>query len=619
MCGICGIYGLDDRGLIQRMLSVLKHRGPDGEGIYTDHNISLGHTRLSIIDLSENGRQPMSNEEGDIWLSVNGEIYNFLELRDELQKKGHRFHSRSDSEVIVHAYEEYGLDFVKHLRGMFALAVYDAKKQRLVLARDPIGKKPLYYFSSDSLFAFASEIKALLEVRHPHELDKDALWSYLAFQYTLGDMTMFRGIKKVLPGTMVIYENRQISIKRYWDIHEDIKNFDEDTATHQLRQLLENSVRVRMIADVPVGAFLSGGIDSSAIVALARPHVESTFHTFSMGFETYSELDYAKIVSDHLETEHHEIVMTGKDVKTHLSKIAWVYDEPLGDAAIINNYFLSKEAKKQVKVVLAGEGGDEVFAGYPHYQINLTAMKVFNHEFFKRVFSTAMGLVPKKYGCYDSSQLVQYIRYADSFRDTPVERIHLNTTRQMSDDEIHELTTLAPVKINDSAVYVKGIKDTLNRMQATDCRNLLPEKFLMKADKGTMANSVEERAPLLDTAIIDFGFTLPAGLKIKNTREKYLLRKAVAPLLPPEITDRRKKGFGTTVGSWLEQDLKDMVTQTIHEGPLLNSILKKDLRCQSEEIIDKAIRKSPFKVWTLFALELWYDTYFTNWKGGPYK
>jgi asparagine synthase (glutamine-hydrolysing) len=616
MCGICGIYGTEDRELIQRMLRVMKHRGPDGDGIYTDRNVSLGHTRLSIIDLSENGRQPMSNEEGDIWLSVNGEIYNFPELREQLQKKGHRFHSRSDSEVIVHAYEEFGLDFVKHLRGMFALAVYDAKKERLILARDPIGKKPLYYSSHDNLFLFASEIKAILQNPLPREVDPDALWSYLAFQYTIGDMTMFRGIKKVLPGTMVVYENNTLSVRRYWEIREDIRDTDEAAATAHLRQLLEDAVRARMVSDVPVGAFLSGGIDSSAIVALARPHVEKTFHTFSMGFETYSELDYAKIVSSHLDTEHHEIVMTGKEVVSELKKIAWIYDEPLGDAAIINNYFLSKEAKKHVTVVLAGEGGDEVFAGYPHYQINSAVLKIFSHDITKKIFRTFMQQVPVRYGCYDANRVVRYLRYAGSFLDTNVERIHLNTTRQMADDEIRELTTIPPVRINDSAVYVPGVKNTLNRMLATDCRNILPEKYLMKADKGTMAHSVEERAPLLDTAIIGFAFTLPASLKIKNTREKYLLRKAVAPLLPKEITGRRKKGFGTTVGPWMEKDLKEIVTQTIQEGPLLSSILKKDLRCQSENAIQKGIRKSPFKVWTLFALELWYDRYFTNWKGG---
>jgi asparagine synthase (glutamine-hydrolysing) len=612
MCGICGIYGSEDRSAIQKMLRVMKHRGPDGEGIYTDRNISLGHTRLSIIDLSENGRQPLSNEDGDIWISVNGEIYNFPELRVLLQSRGHRFRSRSDSEVIVHAYEEFGLDFIRHLRGMFALAVYDAKKERLILARDPIGKKPLYYSSQGNLLIFASEIKALLQIPGSREIEYAALWSYLAFQYTLGDLTLFQGIKKVLPGTMIVYENKTLSMRRYWDIHENIQEVTEHSAACHLRQLLEDAVRVRMVSDVPVGAFLSGGIDSSAVVALARSHMSEPFHTFSMGFETHSELDYAEIVSSHLDTVHHEIVMTGKNVNNELKKIAWLYDEPLGDAAIINNYFLSKEAKKYVTVVLAGEGGDEVFAGYPHYQINTMVLRLTRPEFYRRIMQFILHHIPSRYGCYDASGYTRYLRYANAFHDTTIERIHLNTTRQMTDDEIHELTTLPPTYGNESAVFVPGIKHPLNRMLATDCRNLLPEKYLMKADKGTMANSVEERAPLLDPLIIDYAFTLPPSLKLCGMQEKYLLRKAVEDLLPKAITRRRKKGFGTTVGHWMENDLRDYVIQTIHDGPLLSSILKKDLRCQNENAVKMGIHKSPFKIWTLFALELWYDTYFLN-------
>lgn len=617
MCGICGIYGIEDRTLIERMLSVMKHRGPDGNGIYTDTNISLGHARLSIIDLSEKGRQPMSNENGNIWLVVNGEIYNFIELRSLLQKKGHIFHSSSDSEVIVHAYEEFGLDFVQYIRGMFALCLYDAGKKRLILARDHIGKKPLYFFFQEGIFAFASEIKALLKIHHPHKVNDTALWSYLAFQYTIGEKTLFEGIKKILPGTMAVIEDNKVSLQTYWNIKENIQEIDEQSAVIKLRHLLEESIRLRMISDVPVGAFLSGGIDSSAIVALAKPFADENFHTFSLGFETYSELDYALIVSDHLNTEHHELKISGGDVVKNLQTIAWIYDEPLGDAAIINNYFLSREAKKFVTVVLAGEGGDEIFGGYQNYQYNLKISRILRYQFINNIVRGILHKIPTQslnFGCYDITRVAKYLRYAKTFSDTTLERIHLNTTRQMMDDEIQALTTLQPQNINDSAIFLTGFNNPLNRMLAVDCKNLLPEKFLMKADKGTMANSVEERAPLLDVNIIEFAFSLPMSLKIKNNQEKYLLRKAVSDLLPREIINRPKKGFGTTVGSWMEHELQEMVIQTIENGPLIKNIVKPTLKCQSEKIIKKGIKNDPFKVWTIFALELWYDTYFSDWK-----
>jgi asparagine synthase (glutamine-hydrolysing) len=621
MCGICGLYGVENREFIERMLSVLKHRGPDGNGIYTDNNISMGHARLSIIDLSEKGKQPMSNENGDVWLVVNGEIYNFIELRSILQKKGHIFHSSSDSEVIVHAYEEYGLDFIKYIRGMFALALYDTDKKRLILARDSIGKKPLYYSLNEGILAFASEIKAILKVHNSHKTDEAALWSYLAFQYSIGDKTLFHGIKKILPGTMAIIEENQILFQTFWNITENITDISEQFAITKLRQLLEESVRLRMISDVPVGAFLSGGIDSSAIVALAQPFADETFHTFSVGFETYSELNYASIVSNHLNTEHHELKIGGFDVIKNLKRIAWIYDEPLGDTGIISNYFISHEAKKFVKVVLAGEGGDEIFGGYPNYQYNSKMFKILRPGFINNALKVILNKIPINYvnfGCYDPSRLARYFRYAKIFSDDTFERIHLNTTRQMMDDEIRSLTTLQSQNINNSAIFVNGISNPLNKMLAVDCKNLLPEKFLMKADKGTMANSIEERAPLLDIDIIHFAFNLPPYLKIKDNTEKYLLRKAVSNLLPKEIINRPKMGFGTPMESWMKNELQELVIQTIEEGILLNRIMKSGLKCQSEEMIKKGIKNNPSKIWTLFALELWYDLYFTNWKENHY-
>lgn len=543
MCGICGIYGQENKILIQKMLDVLKHRGPDGQGVYSDKNLTLGHSRLSIIDLSENGKQPMSNEEGDIWLSVNGEIYNFKELRDQLEKLGHNFHSNSDSETIIHAYEEFDLEFIKKLRGMFAFALYDKKKNSLILARDPIGKKPLYYANHNGCLFFASEIKSLLAAGIPRLVDKTALWSYLAYQYPLGERTLFQGVQKLLPGHMLIHNEKEFIVYKYWDIVENVINENEDYFARKLLKILENATKLRMNSDVPVGAFLSGGIDSSAVVALARPHYDNNFHTFSLGFETFSELPYAKKVSEYLDTDHHEVQITSKMVLRDLKKIAWIYDEPLGDAAIINTYFLSKEAKKYVTVVLTGDGGDELFAGYAPYSINPRINSLLKNTLIKNSANFLTNLFYKRYYPSNFQSINNKMRYLDFFLDSSFDRIHLNSQRMMGDNEIEGITSLPNVDINSHANFPNGQQTTLGKMLALDCKNLLPEKFLMKVDKGTMANSVEARVPLLDVELIQFAFTIPPQLKIKNGQEKYILRKAVQGLLPREILQRPKLGF----------------------------------------------------------------------------
>jgi len=611
MCGICGIYGVEDKALIERMVSVLRHRGPDDAGIFTDSGISLGHARLSIIDLSERGRQPMSNENGDIRLSVNGEIYNFIALRTELEKHGHRFSSNSDSETIIHSYEEYGLDFVNKLRGMFALALYDKVNKRLVLARDPIGKKPLYYFYDDGTLIFASEIKAILEAGVKKEVDEVALHAYLAFGHTLGEKTLFKGVKRVLPGHMLVVESGKLAVRKYWDISENIESGSEDYFVGKLRKLLEESTALRMIADVPVGAFLSGGIDSAAIVALARPHVKEEYHTFSLGFETFSELEYASIVSRHLDTTHHELTVSADMVARDLPRIAWYYDEPLGDAAIINNYYLSREARKYVKVVLAGEGGDELFGGYPEYKRSLQFSSLFAlPQFTRTIAGNLLNLVPGKGDIYTLGDYIN--RMGSFFSQSTFERAHLYSRRQMSDAEIGRMSNLNALDIQSLAITTNKMSNPLNKMLALDCKNLLPEKFLMKADKGTMANSVEERLPLLDKEIIEFAFSVPPGLKIKNGQEKYVLRKAVADLLPPKIVNRKKQGFGTPVGAWMSGSMKEMVYRQLDSGKLVKEFFKPDRIRALLDGFDKRPTHRAHAIWTLFALELWHEVQFSS-------
>jgi asparagine synthase (glutamine-hydrolysing) len=609
MCGICGIYGVDDQALVRRMMSLMKHRGPDDEGVYSGPGISLGHTRLSIIDLSEKGRQPMANEYGDIWLAVNGEIYNFRELRRELEKKGHRFYSNSDSETIIHTYEEYGLDFLNRLRGMFSLSLYDKKAKRLVLARDPIGKKPLYYCYDDGSFLFASEIKALLAAGVNQDIDREALFAYLAYQYTLGEKTLFKGIKKVLPGNMLVLEPGKFRIKKYSDIKENIAWADDDYFIKKLRALLEESTALRMIADVPVGAFLSGGIDSAAVVAMARPLAKGQFHTFSVGFETFSELGHAAAISQYLGTAHHEVTITADMVSRDLSRIAWYYDEPLGDAAIVNNYYLSQEAKKYVKVVIAGEGGDELFGGYPNYKKGLKYYPLFKLPAqFRNTAGSLLELIPGKGDMASIGNRVH--KFSGYFARSSFEEAHLYTTRQMSNAEVRFLTGLDYPNIDDAAIYPRHIHEPLNRMLATDCNNLLPEKFLMKADKATMANSVEERLPLLDKEIVGFAFSIPPGLKIRGGQEKYILRKAVSHLLPEDVLARPKHGFGTPLGHWLRGGLKELAISKLGSGNLTATLVKRDSIKALLDGLDGGKLFRPAIVWTLLALEIWYETHF---------
>ena len=612
MCGICGFYGFGDKNVLKRMVKILSHRGPDDNGFYSDEYVSLGHTRLSIIDLSEKGKQPMSNEDGTIWITYNGETYNFMELRKELEKN-HDFYSNTDTEVLIHAYEEYGLNFIKKLRGMFAFTLYDSEKKKLMLARDPIGKKPLYYFWDGEKFIFASEIKAILEAGIKREIDEEGLSAYLSYQYTIGRNTMFKEIKKVLGGDILIFDikEKKVEIKKYWDIKEEIIKESEEYFIRKLRELLEESAKLRMIADVPIGAFLSGGIDSSSVVALARPHVNYDLHTFSMGFgELYSELDYAKIAAEHLDTTHHEIVLEPDEVIKELEKIAWHYDEPLGDAAIIANYFLAREASRYVKVVLAGEAGDELFGGYSSYKLGL---KTYYYFMLPKVFRSAIKGVVSLFpwnGDFLKDKLALVLNYVAQ-KDFDSAHFYISREGGMKDHEL-EWFTSGNCNFNENMrALPDNIKHPLNRMLALDCKNTLPERYLMKADKATMANSVEERLPLMDKNIVEFAFQVPPKFKIRNGEEKYILKMAVKDLVPKEIIKRKKEGFGVPYAHWVRNEMEELVKQKLSEGKLIKKVFEKDKIEKLTSIYkDSTWDRPAMLVWNLFALELWYEQFF---------
>ena len=613
MCGICGFYGFKDKNVLKRMVKSISHRGPDDNGLYiAENDVYLGHTRLSIIDLSEKGRQPMSNEDGTIWITYNGETYNFMVLRKNLEKN-HDFCSNTDTEVLIHAYEEYGIDFINKLRGMFAFALYDSEKKKVILARDPMGKKPLYYYWDRDKFIFASEIKAILEAGIKREIDVNGLCAYLTHQYTIGRHTMFKGIKKLLGGEILIFDikKREINIKRYWDIKEDIINAPEGYFIKKLRSLLEESAKLRTIADVPVGAFLSGGLDSTSVVALTTPNVDYDFHTFSMGFgDLFSELNYARLAAEHLDTIHHEITIETEELINEIENIAWHYDEPLGETGAIANYFLAKEARKYVKVVVAGEAGDEIFGGYGHYKIGLKSYYYFMlPKIIRKSIKSIISFLLPKEGLFKTKW--QY--YLNYFAQKNFEIASLYLIKcAMTDEEIKWLSS-GNLEFDEEFIVFPNndIRHRLNRMLALDCKNQLQEKFLMKADKATMANSVEERLPLMDKNIVEFAFQIPPRFKIKNGDEKHILKMAVNDLVPKEIIRRKKMGFSVPYTHWAKYELGELVEERLDRGELIRKLFDKDKINKLIKDYKKSEWERPAKLaWNLFALELWYEQFF---------
>ncbi len=614
MCGICGFYGFEDENVIKRMVKSLSHRGPDASGFYTNDNISFGHTRLSIIDTSDKGKQPMSNENRTVWITYNGETYNFMDLKKNLKGR-HDFYSNTDTEVLIHAYEDFGIDFVKKLRGMFAFAMYDSEKKKLILARDPIGKKPLYYYWDGNRFIFASEIKAILEAGIKREIDVQGLCAYLTHQYTIGRNTMFLGISKVLGGEVLTLDinSKKVTIDKYFDIKEDIVNAPEDFFIRKLRALLEESAQLRTIADTPVGAFLSGGIDSTSVVALTKPKIDYDMHTFSMGFEGYfSELEYAKMAAGHIGTVHHEVEIGAGDVIKELEKIAWHYDEPIGEAAIIANYFLAKEARKFVKVVVAGEAGDELFGGYDNYRIGLRDYRWFS---LPRIFRDPLKNIVSfhlKNKYFFKNMFPYYVLNYLSQKDLYHASLDL-TKAAMADEELKQFTSGRMSFDGSLIVFPADMKNPLNKMLALDCKNMLPEKYLMKADKATMANAVEERLPLMDKDIVEFSFRIPPEFKIKNGDGKHILKMAVKDLVPEEIIKRKKTGFSVPYIHWVKNEMKELVEQKIDEGKLINRLFEKEkIRMLIENSRKNEWYRNTAIVWNLFALELWYERFFYN-------
>ena len=561
MCGISGLFHFDrcrlaDEGVVRNMRSVLRHRGPDDSGECIDGPVGLGFNRLSIIDLA-GGHQPMSNEDGSAWIVFNGEIYNFQELRQDLVNRGHRFRTRSDTEVILYAWEEFGEQCVDRLRGMFAFVIWDKRQRVLFGARDRLGIKPFYYHADSDTFAFASELKAILEVPGaPREVDYAALAEYLRHRYVIAPNTMLLGVRKLPPGHTITVRHSGVSIKRYWDVPLDEANqADEPEKLEELESILDETLRLHLISDVSLGAFLSGGLDSSSLVAMMSKLGVGDIKTFSVGYDSPdSELGFARVVADHFHTDHHELLLTPAAFRDFIPEMIWNMDEPVGDEASIPLYYLARFARQKVTVALSGEGSDEIFGGYPIYR----RMLVF--EGLNQVpFAGLAGRVLRHF--HGDSKLNKYA----SMLGEPLDSRYRGVSRVFSNNQISRLFPDAPGSHNGAAGAHARCRQAspLSRMSFVDLTTWLADDLLVKADRMSMANSLEVRVPFLDHKLVEFATRLPAKLKVRGNTGKYLLKRYMERFLPSQIVHRVKKGFPVPTRSWFEKELAGFARETL--------------------------------------------------------
>jgi asparagine synthase (glutamine-hydrolysing) len=622
MCGICGIHErepgrLADPTVAAAMLEAIVHRGPDDEGLHLDGEIALGARRLSIIDLL-GGNQPIANEDGSVVVVQNGEIYNYRSLRDRLLRRGHHLRTESDTEVIVHLYEELGEDCVHELDGMFAFALWDARRHRLLLARDRLGIKPLYYADRNGELIFGSEIKAIL--RHPGveaRLDHDALAALLLLKYAPAPRTFFSGVLALPPGHLLISDARGLMVRRWWDVsfRRTEPPLGEQEATNRLRDLLGEAVRSQLVSDVPFGAFLSGGVDSSTVVALMSRELGSRVRTFAVGFagagEDMSELPYARLVAERYETDHHEILLGAEDLIGLAKKVVWHLDQPIADNACLANYMVAALASQHVKMVLTGEGGDELFAGYARYAGERLASTFQRLPAPVRSLGAALGnrnLVPlrPRIALYALCQPGERRRFATWFElMTPEARdaLTVGKLRRAVDRATPESLFSAPLAHTDAV-------DSISRMLYVDTKLWLPDDLLARGDKMSMAASLEARVPLLDHRLVEFAAALPPNLKVKGFTRKYLLKKVAQDLLPQPILGRSKKGFPIPMGRWLRGEAREfcrdlLAPETIRRRGLFSPEAVARLL---EEHESGAAHHGAI-LWALLSVELWHNVF----------
>lgn len=624
MCGITGVAFTDgrrptDAGLLQRMCDVMRHRGPDDEGFFRGPGAGLGMRRLSIIDLA-GGHQPISNEDGTVHVVLNGEIYNYQALRPGLEAQGHRFRTHSDTEVIVHLYEEQGDACVEALRGMFAFALWDAKRQRLLIARDRLGKKPLHYAVLADRLLFASEMKSILaDAAVPREIDPFALDQFLTFEYVPGERTMFRAIRRLLPGHRLIWEQGRWRVEAYWQLPAT----SEPGRTvadwcEALRDELREAVRLRLISDVPLGVLLSGGIDSATLVALMRQVTTGSINTFSIGFEdqSYNELPYARLVAECFGTVHQEFTVRA-DAAALISRLVRHFDEPFGDVSAIPTFLVCEMARKHVTVVLGGDGGDELFGGYDAYLAQRAATR------YERVPDVLRLLWEPAIRCLrptaQKKGLVNRVkRFIEAF-DHPAAIGHARWMAFLSPAEKARLyTPTLQAQLGTTTGYEPMVAwaqrfahlDPMARAMAMDLVSYLPDDILVKVDRMSMATSLEVRAPLLDHKVVELVARIPASLKIRGWQTKWILREAMRGLVPDAVLTRPKQGFSIPVKNWLREELKPMLCETLSPARLRRHGLVEPAvvdRWVQEHVAGRV--NHAHRLWCLMMLELWHAEY----------
>ena len=635
MCGICGIIGseLSESSLRRHLLPmkrVLKHRGPDDYGVYFSPEDStvraaLGHQRLSIIDL-KSGHQPMANENRDIWITYNGEIYNHQELRRDLEARGHIYKTHSDTETILHAYEEYGEDCLQKLRGMFAFALWDGRNQRLFAARDRLGIKPLYYAQRGGTLLFASEIKSILASELvPTAVNQRVLPEFFTFGQTVDDQTLFDGILKLMPGHCLSYDGKGIKIRRYWDwrFEEPSTYLDDRLYIERFTELIEDAVRCHLISDVPIGVFLSGGLDSSLIAAIAAKLLSDPVETFTVGFEDkyYSEFEHARAVAAHIGAHHHEALITAKQFTDAIPKLIWHEDEPLKGPASVALYFISKLASEHVKVVLTGEGSDELFAGYnDRYWVTMLNRRLTQiggqfmpeamrkHLIRKMLWKLPLPLALKK----KISHTILYL--PSSVEGIFFDNFHSIFTREMQKEllisESHlDFASVNPYANANELFERSNAENFLHQMLYTDVNMDLVE-LLMKQDQMSMAASVESRVPFLDHLLVEFAGTVPPHLRLQGRAGKWLVKKSAEKYLPSEIVHRPKMGFPVPFGRWLKEDSAGYVREILLDKRTLGrkyfnaSYIEKLLKSHRNEQ-----RDYQNQIWMLLTFELWHRVF----------
>lgn len=619
MCGICGKLELRDGArpvgveTLRRMLDSISHRGPDAEGMYRSGPVGLGHKRLKIIDLTT-GQQPLCNEDGTVWIIYNGEVYNYKELTTDLVSRGHQFKTASDTEVIVHLYEEFGEGCVAKLRGMFSFALWDDNRKILLIARDRVGIKPLYYCLTEESLIFGSEIKAILtDPSVQAEIDPALLDSFLTYFYVPGPQTLFKNIHRLEPGHYLTAKNGQVKITQYWDLKFDKVSRSFDEAEEELEHLLSRTVRDHMISDVPVGVLLSGGVDSSGVLSFAVENTHKPISTFTVGFDggCTDERPYARLAAQAFGAYNHEITITAQEFWDFLPKYVWHMEEPVCEPPAVALYYVSKLAREYVTVLLSGEGGDEAFAGYQSYRNCYWLEKM--KSWLGPLAGPAGRMIPgststngaSRYGKYGPLMGTPLQNYYYSHSSAPYEFFNRHYRDLYTPDFLATIRRGSRAHLSQRYFAEVRELDPLDQMLYVDTKTWLPDDLLIKADKMTMANSLELRVPLLDHQVLEFAASLPASFKLKNKSTKHILKKALSKRLPPAILNRKKTGFPVPYAGWLGNELRAAVSEILlDETTIARGYFRKDTL---EAMINPGSGQNYSKeLFSLVTLELWH-------------